>query len=414
MQYDVIVIGAGLAGLTAAHDLHRAGKRVVVLEASERVGGRVATDKVDGYLLDRGFQVYLTAYPDAHKYLDYKKLDLKHFGAGAVVLKGGKQYLLADPRRHPTQLLSSLLAPVGSLSDKMKVLWLNQQVENKQVHELFAGPEQTTRQKLQELGFSEKIIERFFRPFFGGIFLERELETSSRMFMFVFKMFSEGWAALPAEGMKEIPKQLARAIPPEVIRLNHRVKFIQKGVVGLENGQELHTDKILLATEACGIVHDYLPQVKDNCQSTTNVYFWADKSPAKGCWIMLNADPNPFVNNLAVLTEVSRKYAPRGKHLISVSCNGALELDKDTIIKQIRQEMKPYFGEKVQHWHYLKSYKIRYALPDQHHVQHHIAASSLRVKEGIYMCGDHLLNGSINGAMRSGAKAAAAILQNLG
>jgi phytoene dehydrogenase-like protein len=413
MQYDVIVIGAGLAGLTAALDLHRAGKKVVLLEASDRVGGRVATDLVDGYLLDRGFQVYLTAYPDSKKYLDHEKLKLKHFGAGALILKGGKQHLVADPRRHPAQLFSSLLAPVGSLADKMKIVWLTQQLENSPVHELFAGPEQSTLHKLQELGFSSKIIDRFFRPFFGGIFLERELETSSRMFQFVFKMFSEGWASLPDGGMQQIPKQLAAGIPPEVIRLNHRVKFIQKGVVGLVNGQELNADKILVATEASGLVHDYLPQVKEECLGTTTMYFWTDKLPARGCWIMLNADPNPFVNNITVISEVNRTYAPQGKHLISVSCTSVLEENTHAAIKQVKQEMKPYFGEKVQHWHHIKTYKIRYALPNQRHVQHHIAASSMRIKEGIYMCGDHLLNGSINGAMRCGAKAAAAILQNI-
>ena len=411
MQYDVIIVGAGVAGLTAALELHRAGKRVVIFEATDRVGGRIATDVVDDYVLDRGFQVLLSAYPETQKYLDYTKLNLKHFGAGAIILRKGKKHLIADPLRHPAHMFSSLLAPVGSIKDKLNIFLLRQSLKPSPINEIFNAPEKSTYEKLKELGFSDKIIKNFFSPFFGGIFLERELTTSSRMFMFVYKMFSEGWASLPTGGMQQIPLQLADNLPPEMIRLNHRVKFISSNTVLLNTGEEYKAAKLLIATEACGLVQDYVPHIKTACLGTTNIYFWADKSPMKGAWIMLNAEPKAFVNNVAVLTEANRSYAPRNKHLISVSCNTIVEENTHAAIKKVKQELKPYFGEKVQHWHHIRTYKIRYALPVQTHVQHQIAASSLHIKNDIFMCGDFLLNGSINGAMRSGALAADAILQ---
>lgn len=412
MQYDVIVVGAGLSGLTAALELHRAGKKVLVLEANSQIGGRVATDKIEGYVLDRGFQVLLTAYPETKKYLDYNALGLAHYGAGAMVLDDGHKHIIADPLRHPSHSLRTMLTPVGTLPDKLKIFWLKQSLKDIPVNELFNRREIPTIDKLKELGFSDRIIRQFFRPFFGGIFLENRLDTSSRMFEFIFKMFNEGWAALPRGGMQEIPRQLSSKLPPETIRLNQPVKFVEHNQVHLVNGEMLSAHRVLLATEACGLVYDYLPKIKSAYLSTTTTYFWTDKCPVKGKWIMLNTDPEAYVNNLSVPSEINRSYAPEGKYLISVSSNRNAKEDSETIANKIRQELKPYFGEKVQHWHHLKTYRIQYALPDQKHVQCQISAGSLKIKEGIYMCGDFLLNGSIDGAMRSGALAANTILHD--
>lgn len=412
MATDVIIVGAGLSGLVAAIELQKAGKKVKVLEATEIPGGRVSSETVDGFILDKGFQVFLTAYPDAPKYLDYNKLRLQHFTPGAMLLKDGKKYRIGDPFRNSSLLLPTLLSPVGSLNDKLKLLLLQNSLKNKKVVDIFKQEEKSSMSTLlKEYNFSDKMIRNFFRPFFSGIFLENELETSRRMMDFTFKMFAEGFASIPELGMREIPLQLAEKLKPGTIRYNSRVKEVHENYVELTNGEQLQTSNVLLATESCGLLKDYLPEIKTSCHGTTNIYFSADKTPVKGPILVLNSNKEKFINNLAVMSEVSNAYAPAKKSLISVSLNSIIEENTQAAIQKVKQELTPYFGKEVQNWHHVKTYKIRYALPDQKHVQHQIAESSIIIREGLFMCGDHLLNGSINGAMRSGEFAAGVILR---
>src|SRR5512132_2229700 len=210
----VYVVGAGLAGLRCARRLHEQGVEATVLEADDGVGGRVRTDRVEDFLLDRGFQVLLTAYPEATDALDYAKLELHPFYPGAMVRAGGKFVTVADPLRRRWDGLRTVLAPVGGLGDKLKVASLRRQVVAASLEELFARPETTTREALAAHGLSDTIVDRFFRPLFGGVLLDRELGSSSRMFEFVYRMFSVGDVALPTRGMGALPEQLAAGLRP--------------------------------------------------------------------------------------------------------------------------------------------------------------------------------------------------------
>ena len=209
----VVVVGAGLAGLTCARHLTRAGCEVTLLEASDDVGGRVRTDRVDGFLLDRGFQVLLTAYPEARAQLDYDRLDLRPFHAGALVRKGDAFFRLSDPRRHPADALQTLTSRITTVRDKAHLLKLLAKLRLRAPDELFDAPEQPTRALLED-EFSGPMVESFLRPFLAGIFLEPDLDTSSRMFEFVFKMFAAGRAAVPSSGMQAIPRQLSEELRP--------------------------------------------------------------------------------------------------------------------------------------------------------------------------------------------------------
>ena len=206
---DVLIVGAGISGLTAAKLLQQAGRTVKIIEADDDIGGRVRTDYINGFQLDRGFQVLLTAYPEAKAILDYKALDLRYFDPGAILFNEDGFTEVSDPLRQPSKLWTTITSPAGSLGDKFRMLGLKLQLKGKSISEIFKEEPVKTIEYLKLFGFSEKMVSNFFKPFFGGVFLEDELSTPSTMFAYLFKMFAEGGTVLPARGMGMIPKQLA-------------------------------------------------------------------------------------------------------------------------------------------------------------------------------------------------------------
>ncbi|MFV8377951.1 protoporphyrinogen/coproporphyrinogen oxidase [Flavobacterium sp. LB3R33] len=410
MKQDVIIVGAGLAGLSAAVHLHRQGRKVLLLEASDRAGGRIKTDSHEGFLLDRGFQVLLTAYPETQALLNYDQLKLKKMLPGATVLYDGGSFEIADPFRRPSAAFATLFAPVGTLKGKINTLWLKNRLQKLTIKEIFEQPEQTTSKQLTEYGFSPKMIQRFYAPFLSGIFLENELKTSRRMFDFVMKMFSDGDVAVPALGMEEIPKQLVAMLTEGSIQYNTKVTDIDGNTVTIDDGTVFEANQILLATTANNLTKKYFPNQKMASHQVTNIYFEATEAPTNKAVVILNASTQKkWVNNLTVISNVSEAYAPKGKVLISVSYNGIPTVDDATLAENMKQELKKWYGEKVNSWKMLKAYRIEYALPTQESVRNEIAASEIKISDTLFICGDNLLNGSINAAMKTGRLAAEAM-----
>jgi protoporphyrinogen oxidase len=403
MKPSITIIGAGISGLSVGLHLHREGFSVKIIEASDRPGGRIKTDSVDGFRLDRGFQVLLTSYPEAKMLLDYEALQLKTFLPGATVLYDGGQFEIADPFRRPSALLATVFAPVGSLKDKINTFVLKQKLIRKSIKGIFLQEQKSSFEQLKSYGFSSKMINRFFKPFFSGIFLENKLETPNRMFDFVMKMFSEGDAVLPALGMEEIPKQLASQLPTDTFLYNTKVVDIRKNSIFTNSGAEIKSDIIILATEANELVSKLKSNVETDYRSVTNVYFQTTIAPSNKAVVILNAsEKEKVVNNLTVMTNVSSAYAPAGKVLISVSCNGILDFENQELAEKIKEELEPWFGKQVEDWSHLKTYKVKYALPNLKVLKDDIIIDDMKINDNLYCCGDHLLNGSINAAMKSG------------
>ena len=403
MKPTITIIGAGISGLTAAVYLHKKGFKVAILESSDRVGGRIKTDLVNGFRLDKGFQVLLTEYPETKALLDYEKLKLKRFLPGATVLYDDGQFEIADPFRRPSATFATMFAPVGSLKDKINTLFLKNKLVKIAIPDIFKQKEQTTLQQLSDYGFSQKMIDRFYKPFFSGIFLENDLTTSSNMFDFVMKMFSEGDAAIPELGMEEIPKQLLAMLPENSIQYNVKVSKFNNNKIICENGQVFETDKIVIATEASGFAKNYIQENRTKSQKVTGVYFEAKVAPTNKAVVVLNASSNKkWANNLIVLTNVSKHYAPIGKVLISVSCNGIPNVTDEVLATNMNTELKTWYGNQVDDWKMIKTYRIEYALPNQDNITNDLTKSEIQINENLFICGDHLLNGSINAAMKSG------------
>lgn len=315
---SAVVVGAGLAGLAAARVLHRAGIAVHVLEASDGVGGRVRTDVVEGCRLDRGFQVLLTAYPEIDRQLDRSALDLRAFDSGATVWVGDRFHTIADPLRAPAALLSSARAPVGTLLDKVRLGLLLQRLRRTAPVTLLHGDDTSTLTALRRDGFSERMIERFFRPLLGGILLDESLSASRRMSDVVLRCLAVGAAAVPAAGMQAIPDQLESLLPEGVVALDDAVVEVRPGAVRTAAGRTVEADRVIVATEGPAAAR-LLGLRAVGSRSVSCVWFRAPRPPRRDRLIVLDGARSGPALNVAVMTNVAPEYAPDGSAVIAAA-----------------------------------------------------------------------------------------------
>ena len=408
-DFKIYIVGAGVSGLVAAQVLENQGYQPVILEASDRAGGRVKTDIKNGFQLDHGFQVLLSSYPAAQKYLNFKALKLQELKPGAVIFNNGKQQIIGDPLRDISTLFSTLFSGIGTLSDKFKIFQLNLKLKNKSIEAIFSSDEISTKVYLQEFGFSSQIITQFFTPFFKGIFLENELTTSSRMFEFVFKMFGEGLAVLPKGGIEEISKQLVSNLKHTTFQYNTQVSSVSNEEIVLHTGEKLVSTATIIATDASKLVRD-APSKNLIWKSCQTLYFTANKRVIEKPMIGLVSKKDSLINNIFYHTSVATN-SNNTEELLSVTVVKEHQFSEKQLIAAVTKQLKEECT--IDHLTFLAVYHIEKALPDLKDIKYEVSPSESQLSSGIFLAGDIQLNGSLNAAMIAGEKAALQVITSL-
>jgi phytoene dehydrogenase-like protein len=396
-RVDVAIVGAGLAGLAAARHLHAKSFNVAVLEAQDDVGGRVRTDIVDGFRLDRGFQILLTAYPELKRQVDLDALDLHNFDPGALVMMRGRSYAVTDPFRAPRGVLSTVRAPIGNIADKARIALLRARTLRGDPRELLRGQDLPTVVALRRAGFSEKVINRFFRPLFGGIQLDPSLTTSRRMFDIIFRSLGEGDAAVPRLGMAALPRQMADRLPG-LVHPNTKVASINGRTVVTIDGRRIEARAVVIATELPAARN--LVALPDRVsRSAGAVYFAADSAPTDSRLVILDGTGKGPVLNAAVMSNVAASYAPPGKHLVVAALPQVIDGDLESMA---RDQLRTWWGPQVDSWRHLRTYRIAHAGVEQR--PPFSPKRNIALGNGIFVCGDHRDTGSLQGALFSGRR----------
>lgn len=408
-DYKIHIVGAGVSGLIAAKTLEAQGYKPVIIETTDTVGGRVKTDIVDGYQLDHGFQVLLDAYPKTQEHLDFKSLELQNFLPGATIFSNGKAQTIGDPLRDASLLFSTLTASIGSIFDKLKILKLNSALKKKSIESIFETKTTTTLEYLKSKGFTDAIIDQFFKPFFSGIFLEPDLKTSSRMFEFVYKMFGEGLAVLPKSGIGAIADQLKNQLKTTTFIFNSEVKSVVDNKITLFDDKVIETHFTIITSGASQLIEN-LKNQDVIWKSCYNLYFEVEKPIINKSLIGLVADKDALINN--IFYHNSLETTSKGaNNLLSVTVVKTHNLSESALVKKAEEDLLKYCN--ISTLKHLKTYHIPQALPDMEHLQCDISPTETQIKPTVFLAGDYLLNGSLNAAMLSGERAAQGVIMSL-
>ncbi|MGO1385699.1 MAG: NAD(P)/FAD-dependent oxidoreductase [Arachnia sp.] len=388
---QILVIGAGLAGLSAGKLLMERGYHVTVLEASSQPGGRVATDVVDGFLCDRGFQLLNPGYPEAKRALDLKALDLHAWGRGVAVRDARGVEVLADPSHHPARILGLLRGTVSISDLKAAYTWVN----------VSKDATLTLAASLDAAGFSpalRRVIERFFQ----GVVGDRELGVAAPFARQLALYFTKGSPSLPAQGMAAVAHQLAEPLRDH-IHYNTEVVALedegQQKVAVTADGQRHVADQIIVAAGPRSTAR-LLGRPKPGMHSITTWWFGTPNRPSDSSFLFVDVRDGAVVTNTSVVTQVCPSYAPAGQHLVQVTAVGEHGLSDD----EARAQGADILGVLDPQWRLLVRHDIHDALP-------HIAPGNTPLvsdRAGIVVAGD-TGEASIQGAMASGAAAARAV-----
>lgn len=411
VEVDVVIVGGGLAGLAAARRLDRAGVEWLLVEGSDRLGGRVATDVIDGWRLDRGFQVLNTAYPRVPALVDIDALDMRYFTAGVLVRRAGGLHRLEHPLREPRAAAQTLGSRVGSFADRLKFAAFAARCATYPVEKLLLEPEVTAQAALRKAGISHRMIEEVLRPFLSGVLADRPLDTSSHVLAMIMRSFARGRIGVPAGGMAALPAAIAGPLPYPQVLVNAAVLSLGPGMV-VTTGGEVRCRAIIVATDPVA-ASQLLPQIpRPDMRGLTTYYFGAPQAPLAEPTLLLDGDRREIIANTMVMSNAAPEYAPAGKSLIAASTVGvaAPSSASETVI---RVELARLYGVPTDDWELLEVVALPHALPVANPPQG-ILRKPVSLGNGLFVAGDHRDSPSIQGALASGWRTAGATLTSLG
>jgi phytoene dehydrogenase-like protein len=411
VEVDVVIVGGGLAGLSAARRLDRAGVEWLLVEGADRVGGRVATDVVDGWHLDRGFQVLNTAYPRLPALADLDALDLRYFTPGVLVRRGGGLHRLENPLRDPLSAPQTLTSGVGTFGDRLKFAALATRCATLPAARLLEAPETTTQEMLRKAGLSHRMIEEVLRPFLSGVFADRSLDTSSHVFSMVLRSFTRGRIGVPAAGMAALPAAIAGPLPFPQLLIGARTLSVTPGIVVTEGG-EIRARAVIVATDPT-TASTLLPRLPaPDMHGLTTFYFGADQAPIDEPTLLLDGDRREIIANTVVVSNAAPEYAPLGKSLIAASVVG-VSAPSSASEAVIRVELSRIYGAPTDDWELLEVVSLPEALPAARVPQARLR-KPVDLGDGLFVAGDHRDSPSLQGAMAGGWRTAGAVLAWLG
>ena len=378
MSFDCIVVGAGLAGLSAVRELEKSGRSVLLLEASDSVGGRVRSDYIDGFICDRGFQVINPKYPEVAKSGVLKNLDFKYISG---------QIRLGDYQRKVGYSLATFSSQFGSVGEKLKLLSF---VASPKVSNLRSFGDYTTS--------FPTLYERVLKPFLTGVFLSDPKNIAGDVAQEILRSFVKSLPGIPAGGVGQFSQRLAASV--KNLKLNERVEMITKGKVVTTAGQ-YNAKYIVVATDPTTAAQLVTGSALPKMFESTTAYFATSELPMDGKNLVISSN-SKLVNSI-VISQVSAKYAPAGQHLISATSLAPLT---ESVF---RKELASIWQMNTQQWQYVANYEIKQSLPA--HLPGQSKSKNLQLAEGVYVAGDHMATPSQQGAMKSGYLAARAINQ---
>jgi len=405
---DVVVVGAGLAGLCAAEVTLRAGLETVVLEAADAVGGRVRTDEVDGFLLDRGFQLLNPAYPAVPRVFDVPKLQLQPFLPGVVVASSDGAHLLTDPRRSPGGAFSALSPATGSLREKLAFTRYCVAVATLPVSRLMRRPDVSYGVALDTAGVNGRLRQAVLEPFLAGVLGEDRQMTSRRFVDLLLRSFVRGTPALPAHGIQALPEQIASRLPTGTVFTDTLVRSVLGGTVEAEGG-DWRARAVVVATDpvSAAALTDMPPPVM---RGLTTVYFHAPTSPVadRRPRLHLDGDRRGPVLNTAVVSDAAPSYSQTGS-LIAATVLGARQ--GTNLEREIARQLARIYRCSTRGWEVVAAYPIAEALPAM--VPPLMLRQRVHLGDGLFVAGDHRDTASLQGALASGRCTGAAVVQDL-